>query len=359
MKTQKSIISLLLLTSIIGTSCSNTPVKFKPTYGSEIDTGVVDISYSDLYTKNLNNEAMIVATYPGKNTSCSCWLTFRDVILTQFAKNNDVMIYAIDVFEIEGQDETYKLVLADKEPTIAFFKDGKKYDQYIYSTKDPQPFFKKIEAFEDFIHKKVAEPQLIYTNLEKAKQGIIQEDEYVIQYTYHSCPDCSYCLPNVMAPFALNNELKNKVHIIDLEMESSLLDGEGSLDKTSENYLKFKKYYGLSSEGNSTYGYLGGFVPTIQYYKNGTLSDSSVYFNDTIELVNGEYKITSSFYSLERANNLKYLESVQTKVLEGMVIPEENLTIYKDYNYIAWNQKEAAIYHTPLLEAFLKTYTLK
>ena len=64
---------------------------------------------------------MIVATYPGKNTSCSCWLTFRDVILTQFAKNNDVMIYAIDVFEIEGQDETYKLVLADKEPTIAFF----------------------------------------------------------------------------------------------------------------------------------------------------------------------------------------------------------------------------------------------
>ena len=30
----------------------------------------------------------------------------------------------------------------------------------------------------------------------------------------------------------------------------------------------------------------------------------------------------------------------------------------KDYNYIAWNQKEAAKYHTPLLEAFLKTYTL-
>ena len=58
-----------------------------------------------------------------------------------------------------------------------------------------------------------------------------------------------------MSPFALNNELKNKVHIIDLEMESTLLDGEGRLDKTSENYLKFKKDYGLSSEGNSTYGY--------------------------------------------------------------------------------------------------------
>ena len=232
MKKKVFFIPFALLSLLSFASCENTSNKFRPTYGSEIDTGVIDITYSDLYTKNLNEEAMIVATYPGKNTHCSCWLTFRDVILPQFAQNSNVMIYAVDVFDIMGQDETYKLVLADKEPTIALFKDGKKYDQYIYSTKDPQPFFKKIDAFNEFINKNIAEPQLIYTNLEKVKENKAKEEEYIVQYTYHSCPDCSYCLPNVMSPFALNHDMKNKVHIVDLEMEEDLVDSEGRIDKT-------------------------------------------------------------------------------------------------------------------------------
>ena len=355
MKKKIAFLPLLILSTISSTSCSVSSNKFNPTFGSEIDTTFTNLSYSELYKKVNDHENMIVVTYPGKDTHCSCWKTMENVLLPKLAKETEYLVYAVDAFEIDRSTDKFSLVVDLASPSIVFFKEGKKYDQYVYSIRNTQDFFKKYDALVKLLEDKTSKPQYIYTDVQGIKNGIKNEEEYIIQYTYSSCPDCSYCLPNVMYPYLSKNKLSNQIHIVDLEKEENFLT-EGKIDSKNAEYISFKKEMGLSKEGNSDFGYNTGYVPTIQYYKNGTLTSASVFFNDTIEEVNGVYKITSSFYSQERLSKLEYASNVTNNVLEGLEIPLSDLTIYEEYNYIAWNQDAASAYHKPLLEAFLNKY---
>lgn len=354
MKVKPLLLPILLLSASNLSGCSSSD-KLKPTFGSIIDTNYTLIKYADLFSKVENKESMIVVTYPGDNSSCSCWKDFQREVLPKVATETEYLIYAINVFNIIDKDNEFNLTLPEDRASIAFFANGKKTKEFVYKSSDPQRFFKDFNAFKELLAKYTIAPSYIYTDLANVDNDRKTKDKYIVQYTYHSCPDCSYVLPKVMFPYLSKNNIANKIYIVDLDNETSL-QTEGILDKTKPEYQQFKDNFYLSDTINQTYGYEKGFVPTIHYYENGELKDASVYFNDTITKVDNEYIVTSSFYSQERSLSLHYLDNVKTKVLEGLKINEKDLTIYEEYNYISWNHEAANKYHQPLLEEFLNKY---
>ena len=89
----------------------------------------------------------------------------------------------------------------------------------------------------------------------------------------------------------------------------------------------------------------------MQIWEKGKLIDMTVYFNDEVSLVDGEYQISRSYYSKDRVKNLKYTNTV----LEGITINEEQVDVGKDGS-LSWNKEYARKYHQPILEDFLDRY---
>ncbi|MCD8204472.1 MAG: hypothetical protein LUC16_01405, partial [Coprobacillus sp.] len=175
-----------------------------------------------------------------------------------------------------------------------------------------------------------------------------------VMYEWSTCPDCQYCLPEVVIPWFRNNETSTTLYIIDLAVEGILIS-DGVSSKTNESYIEFMTRYGLNESGNETYGYTEiGVVPTFQYREKGEIKDAAVYFNDEISYeVDKGYYISNSFYSSERISNLKYLTGDVTPLL-GMSVSENEIDINGDE--ISIIKDEFAKYHTPLLEAYFDYY---
>lgn len=340
--------TLLLMSSLSSCGGSN---KVELSYGSIIDTQFTEIDYATLSSKLDEEENMLLVVYPGADSTCSCWIQFKYVI-NEYVSEHKPIIYGIDAFEITGKPDTFNLVLSLSSPTLNIIKDGQIKEVFQYSTKNTQKFFKNSLDLSKLIDEYCDEPELIYIN-EQHLDNLIEneQDDYMVMYYYHSCPDCAYCLPNVVLPYMKQNEINTPFYLVNLEVEGIMIK-DGVVDKTSKQYLDFKKNHYLSDELNKQFGYDQGVVPTFQYWSNKTLASMSVYFNDTISKIDGKYIITNSYYSNERINNLEYTNTV----LEGMEINPTDVYEYPEYNYIAWNQKKASEYHSPILRSFLDYY---
>lgn len=338
---------ILLIAPSLG-SCrfSKGPEKIELSYGSLIDTNYTDIDYAKLEAKTIEEENFVLVTYPGKDSTCSCWRIF-ELVIEDFVLENDAIIYAIDVFQVIGKNNDFNLSLSTSSPSIAFFEKGELKEQIAYSTKSPQAFYKNYSDFRDLILEKTTHPEILYVDSEIIDNAISNKDDFVIMHTYSSCPDCSYCLPNVVVPFAQENDLSANIWIIDLN----------EIREDETKWQSYKDKYNLSNKTNEALGYNNGYVPTAQAYENGELVSASVYFNDTIELINNQYVITDSFYTNERVENLTYLDGLENVVLKGLVVSEDDVDVYLNGQYIAWKQEKANEYHKPLLNAFLNKYT--
>ena len=346
MKIKHLIMPLIALNLIGLASCQPAETKFKISFGSLVDETYTNLTYGELYQKVNYKENMVIATYPGKDTTCSCWRTF-EYVLNDYVKAKDAIVYAIDAYEVIGKYNDFGLTLSTSDPSIAFFKNGKLVKQVVYSVVNTPRFFKNTQTFIEFMDENIIQPDLLYVDYNKIETARNNKEDFIIAHTYSDCSDCSYVVPNVLMPYTVENNLNKKVWIIDLN----------DIHSDSEVWTKYKDDNFLSSKNSEIYGYGLGYVPTFQYYKNGNLSSSSVFFNDTIEKINDKYVITNSFYTEERKNNLPYISNVRDNVLVGLEIPEEDIINYEEYNYIAWSQDAARKYHEPLLKAFLDSYT--
>lgn len=347
MKKSLLLLPITLLSITVLTGCGKPSGELKLTYGSLIDETYTDLTYANLESKIDQDENFFLVTYPGKDSTCSCWRVF-EMLINSYVKNNVEIIYGVDVYQIIGKSNTFNLSLSESSPSIALFKKGRLIEQIPYSVKSPQPFYKDYAELIRLIDEKTEEPDAIYVDQNIIDNAIADKEDFVIMHTYSSCPDCSYCLPNVIAPYVVNNDLEEDIWIIDL---NNIKD-----DKTL--WQQYKDNYGLSASTNNKFGYNLGYVPTAQAYKNGVLVSASVYFNDTVTYENNEYKILDSFYSEERIANLDYLNDFEgIKIIEGMTLSSDDVNVYNDFQYVAWKQDKANQYHKPLLEAFLNYYT--
>lgn len=348
------LVALGLSTSLA--SCNTSDSKFSIMYGTYVNDSAIELSYSDLTAKMNGNENMLVAIYP--EDGCQCWSQF-EIVINDYVRDEHTIVYKIKYSSIEGNGNSWGFPLDSGSPSFCYVKEGKIVKSYTYNASNPSRLFKTTADFKEDVDANCYQPNYYYVNQTYLddKLFIAKDDKVLVSYVWSSCPDCNYCIPNVLAPYQHAKNFDQKMYIIDLEVEGLLLVN-GEKDKTNANYVEFMRAHNLSEASGSEFGYSRGFVPSFQYWEQGVLKDMNVFFNDTLTQDNqGKVHITQSYFTEERKSILKYLDGVQTTVLQGIEIPTEDVTIYPEYgNYVAWNAPAAAKYHAPLLNAFLKTY---
>lgn len=325
------------------------------TFGSNFDQAATKINYDDLKIKIVDEESFLLTIYPGDDSTCGCWTQFKEVI-DDYVKNNSTIIYKINYLNLESESNKYGLTYYSDRPTLALFEKGKLKKEWQYVVKDIDPLFKSTYQLETTLKEYILEPKLIYINQNQLDEKI-KNDAFTICYVWASCPDCKYALPKVIIPYFENNKNDEELYLFDLEIEGLLLE-DGVKNSSNENYLKFKKDYKMSQEGDETFGYANGYVPTLHRYENGTLKSSITYFNDVISKnEEGEYYVSQSFFSEDRLENLEYLKDFNgTKIIQGLKIEEDDLLFNSDKTRFSWNKESANVYHQPLLEKFLSYY---
>lgn len=355
-KTRKT----LLLIGLIGatftslTGCKPAE-KARVTYGTLVGTTATELKYGDFATRVNRGENMLISVYDDSGVPCGCWTTFHTVI-DQYVDKYDTVVYYIGRSQFSEDSEKYGLTIlgVGTDPTFAFIKDGKKTNEYIYG-KDTKPMFTDVETLRSAVNKIARDPQYMLVDQTYLDNKLFKENsgKVIIHYIWNFCPDCNDCFPRVMIPYSEKNDFKTKVWIIDLAIAGILLDENGQWQGTSlPSYVSFLKEHQMSAAGNETFGYDRGFVPTTQVWENGVLKDMNVYFNDSVSYENGKYTVSQSYYTTERVNNLAYTNTV----LQDLEITADDVE-GNETDGFSWKKESAAVYHQPILEAFLDKYT--
>ena len=355
--------ALLSLSTLSG--CQEKKTELHITYGTHIDApGVKDLSYGDLMNKlvggNEQTENFLLAIYYGKDSHCSCWGTFK-VVLEEYADKYDTVVYSIDRFEFDSQRKESDgniwknagLSFQEKdEPRFFIMSQGKVKKAFYYNS---SKMFKNCDALNNEISNYIKGPNIFYVEQDELDNRIFAEmQETVVYYVWSFCPDCSYCSPNFLNPYANVRTLRNNILIIDIGeltgYDPTSTTPFANFNTSNPEYVAFLNEHHMSEAGDQKYGYGRGFVPTIQYWKNGELQDMAVYFNDTLAKEDDHYIVTESYYTEERLPNLKYMANVEHNVLKGTVVPAA------DVIGGSWDKEAAAKYHNTYLGAFLDMY---
>ena len=359
MKNKLILIPVISLAFVALTGCTIRKVNL--TYGTYLPQTIESLEVvgeMDIFSKTeYDNETFIVATYQSDySESCLCWSTFQQVIVNYMNKYHE-KVYLFDTQNATAKnlkmdqykDSTPALYVYHGKEQVAKFTYKKSQDKAIFTELNAEPMYERI-------HNYVNKPGLYEVNDEYLSENLRKMEEANVLFIRGSCSDCAYAIPNVIIPYLEIVELRKEILYFDLEDYYTLQVSDSSTEEEKAQYQQIKDKYQLSESTNKTYGYYKGVVPTIQYYREGHLRDACVLFNDEIsQKDDGSYYISNSFYSKERLTSLKYLNGVENNVLKGMnVDSEEVVTTPSGYTY--WAQEKAAVYHKPLLEAFLNFY---
>ena len=345
---------LLSISSLTG--CGKTEIKLPINIGTKLES-IKELNREVDLTALLSSkigEGVLLATYSkSMSTGCSCWTGFKDEVLNKYIKNYNVPIYYFDTDKLSDTTiNKYKISkLTSSDPMFYIYKDGKKLKNYKYNTSNKGIFsYKKFEAEMSNILVRPETFNIFYVDedyLFGEGKNHINDAKSVLLTERNACGDCSYIIPNFVVPFTKTHTLKQDILVIDIQE----YNWNGN---NSEDYRGIISKLQLDVVSNATFGYGRGFVPTTQYYENGELKDAAVTFNDSLEFNGENYKVSSTYYTEERLENLPFLKNsnVQTKVLEGLDI----LASETDSNYHFWTHENASKYHTPILKAFLDYY---
>ena len=360
MKNKLVLVPLISLALVALTGC--TIKKANLTFGTYIEQSLDSlkpIETSEMLDKAYSEETYILATYQGKySNECLCWSTFQNVIVNYINKYHEkVSIFNMDNYgdlQINLGIEEYN----DSTPALYIYQGKEQLAKFSYKNRGDKNIFNdiKAETMYERIHKYVNKPSVYEVNDDYLANSLKEPREIIALFIRTGCGDCHYSLSNVIIPYTNRFELSKEIWYLDLQDYYLLRNKEDATEEEKAQYQNIKDKYGLSESSNKKYGYGDGFVPTIQYYRYGILKDASVFFNDEIQEYDCEsYIISNSFYTSERLTSLSYCKNVETNVLKGLTILNSEVATTKD-GYKYWSQEKAAVYHTPLLEAFLDYY---
>ena len=345
---KKLILALLAPVMCLSVNGCHSNVGMKLTYGTYISTedeannDATKIVYSELAARMgeegaYRNENFLLTVAP--TNGCLCWAKFQGV-LKQFIKETHYLVYQINCDEFG--DDKFGLNFEEGHVTFAIIKNGAIVKQYMSNS-----VLESKEALKAEVDKFVRAPELYYVDEAFLNESIKYGETTLVQYIRKSCSDCNYVDPNLLWPYINQNTLKTKMYVIDIDYLYK------TKDETTD-YQDFKNEHMLSNLFSEDFGYGNGVVPTFQYYERGKLTSAAVVFNDEVAKVDGQYKVVNSYYTAERVTKLSYAQSVQTNVLKGLTLQEDDILSFAGYYF--WKQAKAAEYHKPLLEAFLNTY---
>ena len=357
MKNKLILVPVISLAFAVLTGCTNK--KANLTFGTYIEQSLdtlKPLDTSDMLSKAYSEETYILATYQGMySEECLCWSTFQNVIVNYMNKYHE-KVYLFDTnnygdLQIDLGIEEYK----DSTPALYVFHGKEKMGNFTYKNSKDKPIFSDLnaEAMYERIHTIIREPILFEVDDEYLSDSINISSETIALFIRSSCHDCSYSLNNVIVPYINKRTITKEILVFDLEDYFK----QSAISSTINNqYQVIKDKYGLSENSNKRYGYGNGYVPTIQYYRGGYLKDASVFFNDEVlQKEDGTYYVSRSFYSNDRLTSLSYCENIEYNILEGITLSENDIANTSS-GHAYWLQEKAAVYHTPLLEAFLDYY---
>lgn len=349
----------LALSSLTSCSSSKETLTFG-TYVNHTVSSLETLSNSQLINKADNGEIFLLAVYQGQySEDCMCWTTFQNIIASYMNKYNE----RVYVYNAQGQDgslahlkiektneSTPSLYIFNGNAQIAKFSENRSKDKNIFNDVTCEAMYKRV-------HKVINKPKAYYVDDTFLENNLSKTDKAIVSFVRKECGDCNYVIPNVIIPYIKQNNVSSNIWLFDMQNIYNVSRSETATEEEKAQYQALKDKYGLSSTGNSEYGYQQGVVPTTHYYENGILKDASVFFNDTISQREDEsYYISDSYYSEERLQNLHYLEGVNfTTCLKGMDI-QNIYVLHTQSGQPYWSQSAAAKYHAPLLKAFLDYY---
>ena len=282
----------------------------------------VTMEYLDAMIKD--DETFIVYVF---NTTCGGCKAFKPVI-ESVIKEKHLRIYAIQDINVSKQHELYSLRTT---PAFALYDNGELVFKTIYD--DNKDYFDSKEGFISFLEKYTNLPTLYYISKEQLDTKIANDEEFVVYYSRSSCSDCGYLNKNYLKKYLNDNVNTKHFYVVETDAEGIRYNG-GEYDATQ--WQQFKDDYGLSNANNPK-GHGVGYVPTMQYYKNGEIQDMMVYFNDGTYIENEDntysIRIDMSYY-------------------------DDNPYLNQVIKYSEYKEKLAPFYNQKL-ETFLNTYLAK
>ena len=340
----------MLLAGLSG--CTNMAATgMKLTYGTYLtteDENVTDAKEIDFADLSLRMEAgnqyaqenfiLVIAPTNG----CSCWTTFKPV-LKKFISETNYLVYQMKVTDFG--EEKYGLIFKEGYVSLSIIKGGKIIKSYLSGGTS---VFESVDALKAEMNKYVMAPELYYVDGEFLNDYRKTDEQFLVAYVRCNCSDCNYSTPKALWPFAYAHHFKTKMYVYDMQ---DLYDSGNK-----EDYQEFKDVHYLSDKLSEEFGYGNGVVPTVQYYDRRVLTDATVFFNDTVEKVGDEYKITKSFYSSKRLENIRYAANIKEPVLEGLTIPASD--VVEGSWGVSWIKEKAFGYHKPLFDAFMNMYAI-
>lgn len=316
------------------------------TFGTYKDQEAVQLTSADFSTRFNSNENFLLAIYP-KDSTCQCWNTFSYVI-DDVVKNEHLLIYkfyAQDVSSNADMQEVGGFYDDLGAPSFYIIKNKKIAKSYKYSNVS---FFKNKADFLKEIDSRTKRAKMYQVSTTQLDEKIASKESFSVFYARNKCSDCNYVIPNYLLPYYQDNYEKSDLYVLDLQ---------DIKDKKDDTYQETKDHFLLSEKYNPSLGFNEGVVPTFQYYKEGILTDMSVYVNDgELTYSNDEacYYATSSYYNETRNGYHHYLDNVENKDLTKIKINESEVVKYENISF--WDISYSSQYHNPLLKGFLDKY---
>lgn len=140
-------IKLLLFTTLFAVSCAGrtpTPFRLSPEFYTTTNSGLnYEVTYADEVLSKAKAKASF-ATYV-YSVGCNACTHFSPII-DEYAQTNNIMIYAVSIFEVQAEGGALKNA-STYTPYVAIFKTGR-----IVATLDPlkdahKDYFRTIEGF--------------------------------------------------------------------------------------------------------------------------------------------------------------------------------------------------------------------
>lgn len=351
------IFSVLTLATTMLSGCDVNANKTALIYGKLLGE-LNDLNYVELSNKLDNGDNFLLFQTP--NSNCTCWTSFRDSVLKPYIIENNIRAYTIPFAEFYSnnvQRDTFGIALNSSSQTMAIYKDGiiKTMREYNSTHK----IWTSSESFTTYINELLIAPTIIDLDLAQLQSLYTKEDSFSILF-YDEGDASLYLKDNPLRNYALSHlNTMSTFYALQTNVQGIKLDDLGVYQE--EQWQTFKDNYGLSTLNNQVFGYGDGFVPTLQYIEpdgiatNGdVIKAQSVYFNEVLANVatEGSYLVEDSYYTTERQSFLSYLDGfIGTSIIKGLEIPSSDTKLVGEQRI--WLNEKAAVYHDPLLVAFL------
>ena len=343
------LIPLMCITFGSLTACGKGDDKVKLTYGEVTHQKYHEISYARLTQMIEYKESFLLVCDP---KGCSCFSYFMKAS-EDYIKDNHLVLYYMKVSDFDGKND-YGIKLVNGSTSFSIFNKGK-IQQSISSNSSTEVMEKK-EKFVEYIDQYVSKPNMYYVVPSDLEKMYKNANKSLIYFGRNRCEDCAYINSHFLYEYMEKRE--EILYVLDGDDCIRKYDEDGNLINEQE-WKDFKKDYGLTVDNNPKYGFDAGVVPTFLLVSGTetetTYHSGAVAFNDFVEKVGDEYKVTNTYYSNARLNDLTYLNGLGS--LEGTTVNKDDIFFFNEAETIGtWSKSASASSYFPRVERFLDTY---